>query len=212
MGKEEVTIGPYEGSFPAVLLIGPPGSGKGTVGARVAEAGGQVHLSTGEIVRQLSPHSSAGKLFHHYSSRGELGPDELMIGIFHHYLQGLVATNRLDPIDQLLLLDGIPRTLSQAQLLDGVVDVRLILLFEMDKEKLILRLKARGKKGGRKDDVDEAILRRRMEVYQTQTLELLSHYSDEQIVRIHADQKPLDVLREVLQWVAPLCAELPQRI
>src|SRR3990167_1765416 len=113
--------------FRAILIFGPPGSGKGTLGKFLSSAGNHSHLSSGDIFRGLSPESPAGKLYHSYASKGLLLPDEVTIDIWHHYVHGLIATNRYFPDEQLLLLDGIPRTLRQADLLSRYVEVTRII-------------------------------------------------------------------------------------
>ncbi len=104
----ESLIPQYNELFRSVLIFGPPGSGKGTLGKFLSSAGNHFHLSSGDIFRGLSPESPAGKLYHHYAGKGLLLPDEVTIQIWHHYVNGLIATNRYFPSQQLLLLDGIP--------------------------------------------------------------------------------------------------------
>ena len=74
--------------FRAILIFGPPGSGKGTLGKFLSTAGNHYHLSSGDIFRGLSPESPAGKLFHTYASKGHLVPDEVTIQIWRHYVGG----------------------------------------------------------------------------------------------------------------------------
>src|ERR1700722_12603237 len=121
--KEESIIPHHIEPFRAVLLFGPPGSGKGTLGKFLSSAGNHFHLSSGDIFRGLSPESPAGKLYHSYAGKGLLLPDEETIQIWHHYVHGLIATNRSFPAQQLLLLDGIPRTRRQVELLEKHLQV-----------------------------------------------------------------------------------------
>src|SRR5579862_775061 len=116
----------YNEPFDAVFIFGPPGVGKGTLGKFLSTAGNHFHLSSGDIFRGLSPESPAGKLFHAYASKGHLLPDEVTIQIWRHYVGGLIATNRYFPHEQFLLLDGIPRTIKQAQILDKYINVSRI--------------------------------------------------------------------------------------
>lgn len=182
-----------------ILIFGPPGVGKGTLGKFLSSAGNHYHLSSGDIFRGLSPESPAGKLFHTYASTGNLVPDHVTVTIFRHYVGGLIATNSYFPHEQFLLLDGIPRTPNQAKLLEGYIDVIKIIVLQMDNiEGLIKRLKRRAMIERRMDDFDEKILKNRMEVFQNETLKILSYYPDKLIARFNADQPPLDVLRDVL--------------
>ena len=126
----------------SILVFGPPGSGKGTLGKFLSSAGNHYHLSSGDIFRGLSPESNAGKLFHQFASKGELVPDEVTIEIWHRYVRGLIATNAYFPHEQFLLLDGLPRTLHQADLIQPHIKVMHIISLQMPNiEGLVLRLK-----------------------------------------------------------------------
>ncbi len=191
--------------FRAMLVFGPPGAGKGTLGKILAAAGNHVHLSSGDIFRGLDPESFSGKLYHSYASQGHLVPDDVTITIWHRYVEGLIATNRYFPKKQLLLLDGIPRTLSQAKILDAHVEVVSVIVLDMPNiEGLVKRMKKRALIEKRPDDADENVLRTRMEVYEKETSQLLSHYPSSSITKILADQKPLEVLRDVLVQLSSL--------
>ncbi len=185
--------------YRSILIFGPPGSGKGTLGKFLSSAGNHFHLSSGDIFRGLSPESPAGRLFHSYAHKGHLLPDEITVGIWHHYMEGLIATNRYFPHQQLLLLDGIPRTPKQAELLNQHIKLMHILVLEMgNTEELIKRMQRRAVIEKRTDDMDESVLRTRMKVYAEETVHLLEQYPKERISRFNADQRPLEVLRDVL--------------
>lgn len=191
--------------FRAILLFGPPGSGKGTIGKFLSSAGNHFHLSSGDIFRGLSPESPAGKLYHSYGSKGQLLPDEITVQIWHHFVHGLIATNRYFPSQQLLLVDGLPRTIRQAELLKKYVHIERIIVLEMDNtEKLIHRIQRRALIEKRIDDMDTAVLHTRMDVYKKETLKILTHYPESIISRFNADQKPLEVLRDILIELSPL--------
>jgi adenylate kinase len=198
----------YEGKFDCVLLFGPPGSGKGTVGKSLAQAGGHFHLSSGDIFRGLSSETKLGKLVADFSSKGLLVPDDVTLEVWHHYVMGMIETNRYFPEEQLLLSDGLPRTVQQAELLDAFATVKGVIVLDVeDRDLLIQRLKARAVKQKRMDDADEAVLKRRLEVYDAQTAALLKHYPKELLVRIRADQRPLEVLRDILNEMSGLLSE-----
>jgi len=183
----------------AVLIFGPPGSGKGTQGKFLSSAGNHYHLSSGDIFRGLSPESPAGKVYHSYAIEGKLVPDEITIEIWHHFVMGLIATNRYFPEEQLLLLDGIPRTQHQAEILDEHVEIEKIILLESkSKDVLVQRLKRRALIERRFDDTDEKVLKKRMEIYEEETFPVLAHYSEKQVVRFDAEMRPLEVLRDIL--------------
>ena len=146
-----------KGALRCILIFGPPGSGKGTLGKFLSSAGNHYHLSSGDIFRGLSPESSAGKLFHRFASKGELVPDEVTIEIWHRYVKGLITTNAYFPHNQYLLLDGLPRTLHQADLIDSHIEVMQVISLEMPNvEGLVARLKRRAVIERRMDDFDES--------------------------------------------------------
>ncbi|MCY3975256.1 MAG: nucleoside monophosphate kinase [Simkaniaceae bacterium] len=182
-----------------VLLFGPPGSGKGTQGAFLEKAGGHCHLSSGDIFRTLSPDSESGKLYYRYASRGELVPDHITVGIWHGYVMGLIATNRYFPSRQLLLSDGIPRTISQADRLARHIDVcKIIVLETPSKEILLQRLGKRASSEKRFDDQSEGVWRKRIALYESETAPVLSRYPAHLISRFDAALRPLEVLRDIL--------------
>jgi len=191
--------------YRSLLFFGPPGAGKGTLCRFLSLAGGHVHLSSGDIFRGLSSDSPAGKVFHSYAGKGLLVPDEVTIGVWHHYVQELITANRYLPEKQLLLLDGIPRTLKQAGMLDSYVEIIQVVVLEMaNVDHLFQRMQKRAQIEKRTDDWDENVLRKRMQVYEKETLGLLSHYPKERIARFNADQRPLEVLRDILDRFASL--------
>lgn len=199
----------HQKRFPAILILGPPGSGKGTLGKFLGLAGNHLHLSSGDIFRGLDPESPNGKLYHTYASKGHLVPDEVTVEMWKRYVEGLIATNRYFPKKQWMLLDGIPRTLSQAVILEEHIEVVKILFLQIEnQEVLIQRMKKRALIEKRSDDADEKVLRTRMEVYERETLELVSHYPSSIVSRFNAEQRPLEVLRDVLIDLAPLLSSL----
>lgn len=185
--------------FRAVLIFGPPGSGKGTLGKFLSSAGNHFHLSSGDIFRSLSPESPAGQLYNTYAGKGLLLPDEITIEIWRNFVDGLIATNRYFPASQLLLLDGIPRTIRQADLLLNHIKIEKIIVLKVsDTEELVKRIQRRALIEKRTDDLDADVLKTRMEVYEKDTTKVLHHYPANLIASFNANQKPLEVLRDVL--------------
>lgn len=197
--EESDIIPKHTEPFRSVLIFGPPGSGKGTMGKFLSSAANHFHLSSGDIFRSLSPDSPAGKLCHQYVGKGLLLPDDLTVKIWHHFVHGLIATNRYFPLQQLLILDGIPRTPAQAALLEKYVVIEKIIVLEVgNPEELIKRMQRRAVLEKRSDDADASVLRTRLQVYEKETLHVLKHYSDSDICRFDASQKPLKVLSDIL--------------
>lgn len=193
-----------------VLLFGPPGAGKGTIGAMICAAGNHYHLSSGQIFRGLPPESESGKLFCQYAHNGNLVPDEVTVDIWKRYTQGLVNTNRYYPGHQLLLLDGIPRTVRQAELLDEHVEVIHVIVLEIqDEEKIFRRLRRRAHIEKRPDDADLEIVRNRLHEYREKTEPVLRYYSEEIISRVNAENTPMEVLRDVLIGSTHVLKQMP---
>ncbi|MEK6676872.1 MAG: nucleoside monophosphate kinase [Planctomycetota bacterium] len=184
--------------YPSILLFGGPGSGKGTQGAVLGHLPNLVHLAMGDIFRGLDKTSEIGKEFLSYSTRGALVPDELTIRVFRQHVEGRVSTGTVDASYHTLLLDGIPRTVSQVRLLESVIHVRAIVhLFVEDKEALIARMIGRAKKSNRPDDADRTVVENRLSVYERETQPVLEAYPKKLIARINGDQPPLGVLRDI---------------
>src|SRR5438874_8769448 len=127
--------------FRSVLLLGAPGSGKGTQGAILKNVPGFYHCSTGEVFRRLDAGTPLGKLFLEYSSRGELVPDEIVLQVWLANIHAHTVLGDFRPDKHLLVLDGLPRTTHQAELLRQYVDILAILYLDSgDPEKMVLRL------------------------------------------------------------------------
>lgn len=187
-------------NFGAFLIFGAPGSGKGTVGAKLAAVTSNIkHLSTGDIFRGLSPQSENGKLFSQYAGAGKLVPDDVTIKIFSRYVHGLIDTNKFNPESDSFLLDGIPRTVAQANLITSVVNIKHIFVLDIKDDSVIVeRLLKRAKIEGRKDDADESVIRARLREYEDKTAAVLSVFDDSKITTINGSQSPDEVFRDTL--------------
>jgi len=183
-----------EPPYRAVLLFGAPGVGKGTQGQRLGHLPHFVHLSTGDMFRSLDTNSPLGKEVRTFTERGELVPDELTIRIFRDAVHRLVASHKFDAKQDTLVLDGIPRNVNQCRILDKEIRVvRVIHLVSSNEEAMVARMKKRAQLEGRKDDADEAVIRRRFDVYRRETEPVLSHYPSDLILEIDALGTPDEV-------------------
>ncbi len=184
--------------YPSILMFGYPGCGKGTQGAVLNGMPNLVHLAMGDIFRALDKSSDIGQEFLSYSTKGRLVPDELTVRVFRGHVEGRIEAGGIDLEYHTLLLDGIPRTTSQVELLSTVIKVkRIIHLVMEDRDALIVRLMARARKSNRPDDADRSVIEHRIEVYERETQPVLEAYHKKLLARVNADQPPLAVLRDV---------------
>ena len=191
--------------YKVLLLFGPPGAGKGTQGKLLSMLPSMLHLATGDMFRALAPESELGKRVATYSSRGELVPDELTVQLWQEHVAGRVERGEYDPTCMLLVLDGIPRTPDQAEAMSDLIEVLgIIHLTVADIETMVQRIKKRAEREGRKDDADEAVIRRRFEVYENETAPVLGHYPQELLTPVDALGMPIEVLQRVLTAVVPI--------
>jgi adenylate kinase len=191
--------------YKCVLLFGAPGSGKGTQGSILSSIPGFYHSSTGDIFRSLDLQSEMGRIFWDYSSRGELVPDEFTIKLWTNYMKGMELTNQFRPETQILVLDGIPRNVKQAKLLDETIDVvKVIYLICADMSKMVERLRRRALKENRIDDANDKVIQHRIEVYERNTRPVLEYYAPEKIVRVDATMSMLKVLSSIVEVLLPV--------
>ncbi|PHQ80992.1 MAG: adenylate kinase [Phycisphaera sp.] len=191
--------------FQTVLLFGAPGAGKGTQGAILGTIPGFFHLSCGEVFRSLDIHSKLGSIFYEYSSKGELVPDEITVEMWAENMNAQATLSIFKSHDDLLLLDGIPRNVTQAKLMEKYIQVLgIVHLVCKDKEAMIKRLRRRALKENRLDDAQENVIRRRWEIYEQETAPVLEYYPADLIVEVDAVGSPASVLQHVLEQVVPI--------
>lgn len=191
--------------YKTVLLFGAPGAGKGTQGKILGQIPGFFHLSCGEVFRTLDIHSELGRVFYEYSSRGELVPDDVTVRMWAENLHAQNVLSLYKPHDDLLVLDGIPRNVHQARIMEEHIDVLAIVhLVCRDKEAMMKRLRRRALKENRADDAREEVIRKRWEVYEKETFPVLDFYPDTLVHEVDAMGSPAAVLQHVLQVVVPI--------
>lgn len=210
-----------------VILLGPPGVGKGTQGARLADGTGARHLATGDLLRSARREGTElGRRAQGYMDRGELVPDGLIVDLVREVLNSL-------PSDTGVVFDGFPRTVPQAEALASVLNdvgqqADRIVVLEADDEVLVRRMAGRrscvdcgavynvhfnapqredacDRCGGeltRRVDDDPATFRRRLEVYREDTVPLIRFYegTSTRLERVAADC-PVDTLQARLREV-----------
>ena len=189
--------------YKTVLLFGAPGSGKGTQGKILNALPGFRHVACGDVFRALDRSSPIGQEFAKYATGGGLVPDELTVKLWQTTAAAMVQDGRYVPDKQVLLLDGIPRTLEQAVLMQDMIDVAAIIhLYVNDATQIVLRLQARAAKENRKDDADIEVIRHRIDVYEEQTRPVLNFYPFNKVFRVNATQEPQKVTADVLKALA----------
>lgn len=191
--------------YKAVLLFGAPGVGKGTQGQILGAIPGFFHLSTGDMFRSLDRNSDIGRIFKSYSDKGELVPDDVTIEYWRRYTRERVEKGdyRLDA--DLLVLDGVPRSVNQARLMDGHIEVlRIVHLDCADMDAMVKRLKLRAQRQSRPDDANEEVIRRRLDVYRAETQPVLDYYPESLRSVIDAMGTPAEVALRILQALAPV--------
>ena len=186
-------------------MFGAPGSGKGTHGKILGAIPGFVHCSCGDVFRNLNPETPLGKVFVEYSSRGQLVPDELTIELWQEFVQGLVATHRFHPATDTLVLDGIPRSVHQAERLRKFVNVAAVFyLCSANVNTLVRRLQRRALKDNRLDDANLEVIRERLKTYERETKPVLNFYGKKLVHRINADGTPPEMFAKILRHVLRL--------
>jgi adenylate kinase len=158
-----------------IVLLGAPGSGKGTQAALLVKELGLPHISTGELLRAAAKAGTVlGRKAKAVIDRGELVSDEIMLGLIEERLSE-------GDVDRGFILDGYPRNLSQAEALDDLLErlgqpVDEALQIDADVEQLVARIARRAAAEGRSDDTED-VVRKRMQIYAEQTAPVVDHYA-----------------------------------
>lgn len=159
-----------------VIMLGPPGSGKGTQGALLSESAKLPRVSTGDVLRSAVERGTPlGLEAMGYMDRGLLVPDGVILGLIEEVLA-------LPEAKSGVIMDGFPRTVAQAEAIGELLDTRgsavdRVLSIEVPEEELVRRMLGRAAQEGRSDDTPDAI-QRRLEVYREQTEPLVSYYRE----------------------------------
>lgn len=198
-----------------LIFLGPPGAGKGTQAEKISELYGIAHISTGDMLRsQMREGTPLGAEAKGYIDRGELVPDELIVAMVAERIEEEDCANGF-------LLDGFPRTVSQAEALNGISDIDMVIDIAVPAERLMERIGGRRMCSGcgagyhtssyhkdtcekcgaslyiRDDDRPETV-KHRITVYERQTKPLIDYYREKgNLSRVNGDNTPDRVFDDV---------------
>ena len=197
----------------SIVLFGPPGAGKGTQATSIVQATGKPQISTGDMLRQaVGEGTDLGIEAQKYMTAGLLVPDSIIIGLIEERIKLPDAANGV-------LFDGFPRTIPQAEALDGITEVSKVIAIEVPDENIIERIVGRRMDSDtgdiyhitynpapeeishrliqRKDDTEETV-RSRLDAYHQQTSPLAEFYESRGILmRVNGDQAIADVSQDI---------------
>jgi adenylate kinase len=180
-----------------IVLLGAPGSGKGTQAALLVERLGVPHISTGVLLRNAAKRGTElGLKARSIVDKGELVPDEIMSDMIQERLDREDVANGF-------ILDGYPRNLAQAKALDKTLEhlghtTNEAIQIDVDPEQIIRRIAKRAKEEGRADDCED-VVRNRMRVYQEQTAPVIDYYANKGLLtHVLGDGTVEEVLERIL--------------
>jgi fructose-1,6-bisphosphatase II len=182
-----------------ILLFGPPGCGKGTVGKAIGKLPGFVHCSSGDIIRYAMSERGARSNRWARMAKGALIEDHDLWELFDSNISSIAGGELSTPTSTLLVIDGIPRCRTQVGELAKRVAIRSVFYLECrDTEELVERLLHRSAIESRADDASKRVVHDRLRLFAEETLPLLDEYPAAIVHRIDASQSPAKVLCDVL--------------
>lgn len=203
-------IKPFQ-RFRTFLMFGAPGSGKGTQGKVLGTIPRFHHMACGDVFRSLDTRTDLGQEFVSYSSRGQLVPDQTTVKLWHANIHDRVKTRLFKPDIDFLVLDGIPRNVEQARLMES--DIEVMQVFHLscpNREELARRLRKRALKENRFDDANDEVIQKRIRLYEEESKPILDYYSSgiyegrSMVTDIDASHPPAKVVHEILSRVMEL--------
>lgn len=190
---------------PAILILGAPGSGKGTQGVTLGNLPKFFHCACGDVFRSLDTRTELGKKFVEYSSKGMLVPDSFTIDLWKAQIENWKDSHVYFPDADILVLDGIPRNVEQAKILSDYIDVHQVFHLSCpDRNELARRMRKRALRSNRIDDANEEVIQDRIKTYEAETKPLIDFYDDSIITVIDATQEPVKVLHDMISKIISL--------
>ena len=183
-----------------IVLLGAPGSGKGTQAVLLKEKYELAHASTGDLYRkEMAACSPLGMRAKEIINRGDLCPDELTLDMLYQFCCSCNHTRGF-------LLDGVPRTIEQAQMMEGtgypnIIPVTLAVYLEVDENEVVERLSKRAIELNRADDTPE-VIRQRIVNYEIQTKPLIDYYhAQNKLIKVNGMQSVEDVFADICKMI-----------
>jgi adenylate kinase len=194
-----------EQKYRAFLIFGAPGSGKGTQGAILGRIPRFYHFACGDVFRSLDTRTPLGQQFVHYSSKGQLVPDDLTVKLWRANIANREDAHLFKPDIDFLVLDGIPRNVGQAKILEDYVEVLQVFHLSCpNRQELYRRLRKRALKDNRLDDASDEVIEKRLRTYENESKPLLEYYSDNLVTDIDASLHPAIVFHTILSKILGL--------
>ena len=191
--------------FRTILLVGAPGAGKGTQGKILGTVPNFFHCACGDVFRNLTIDSELGRIFLRYSSKGKLVPDTYTVRLWRDNITAQTQLGRFDPERDTLVLDGIPRSLPQAKILQDALDIVAVFNFICpDENQLAERLQRRALRDNRLDDANLEVIKKRLAIFEKETKPILDYYGPQLVHSIDSTQSPINVLRDILRVLAKI--------
>lgn len=179
-----------------IIILGPPGAGKGTQAKLIAKEFNLIHLSSGELLRKEATFSNTlGKEIKNYQEKGLLVPNELLTKLIDRDIKKTINSNGF-------ILDGYPRSNKQIDILNTILQkynlsITRVININISEKEAINRLTQRGKNFRRADD-DEKIIKKRFQIYYQQTKSIVDYYQKRnKLLTINGDKPILDVLADI---------------
>ena len=174
------------------ILFGAPGSGKGTQGKTLGTIPRFYHCACGDVFRSIDTRTKVGKAFLDYSSKGQLVPDDITVELWQEAIDAAVEAHKFKPDIDILVLDGIPRNVAQAKIMEEMIDVKRVFHLSCpNRETLFYRLKKRALKDNRLDDANETGHSAPASRFTNEDSKpVLSYYSKDRVIALTRPSRP----------------------